>query len=145
MLRVPRPMTENADLANGASAAPEDSALRPAESDLHPADPADDLTGNTSGGSTVSSDAPAPDAPAPDAPAPDTPAPDTPAPDAAAPDAAAPVAALPGDSVPGDGAVEHDRPDVPDGMRTATTGREAAAARADTSDDRPTPTATPAD
>jgi hypothetical protein len=123
-------MTENADLANGASAAPEDSALRPAESDLHPADPADDLTGNTSGGSTVSSDAPAPDAPAPDAPAPDAPA---------------PVAALPGDSVPGDGAVEHDRPDVPDAMRTATTGREAAAARADTSDDRPTPTATPAD
>ena len=57
-------MTENADLENGAPAAPEDSALRPAGSDLHPADPADDLTGNTSGGSTVSSDAPAPDAPA---------------------------------------------------------------------------------
>ena len=117
--RVPRPMTENADLENGASAAPEDSALRPAESDLHPADPADDLTGNTPGGST-SSDAPARAAQAPDA-------------------------ALPGDSVPGDGAVEHDRPDVPDAMRTATTGREAAAARADTSDDKATPTATPAD
>ena len=113
-------MTENADLENGAPAAPEDSALRPAESDLHPADPADDLTGNTPSGSTDSSDAPAPDAPAPDA-------------------------ALPGDSVPGDGAVEHDQPDVPDAMRTATTGREAAAARADTSDDKPTPTATPAD
>ncbi len=122
--RVPRPMTENADLENGASAAPEDSALRPAESDLHPADPADDLTGNTPGGatgsSTDSSGAPAPDGPAPDA-------------------------ALPGDSVPGDGAVEHDRSDVPDAMRTATTGREAAAARADTSDDKPTPTAAPAD
>jgi hypothetical protein len=117
-------MTENADLANGASAAPEESALRPAESDLHPADPADDLTGDTEGGSTdsstESSDAPAPNDPAPDAP-------------------------LPGDSVPGDGAVEHDRPDVPDAMRTASTGRETATARADTSDDRPTPTATPAD
>ena len=117
-------MTENADLENGAPAAPEDSALRPAESDLHPADPADDLTGNTPGSATDSatdsSDAPPPDGPAPDA-------------------------ALPGDSVPGDGAVEHDGPDVPDAMRTATTGREAAAARADTSDDKPTPTATPAD
>ena len=108
-------MTENADLENGASAAPEDSALRPAESDLHPADPADDLTGNTPGGSTDGSDGPAPDA------------------------------ALPGDSVPGDGTVEHDRSDVPDAMRTATTGRETVAARADTSDDKPTPTAAPAD
>ena len=35
--------------------------------------------------------------------------------------------------------------DPVDDMRTATTGREAAAARADTSDDKPTPTATPAD
>jgi hypothetical protein len=117
-------MTENADLENGAPAAPEDSALRPAESDLHPADPADDLTGNTPGSATDSatdsSGAPPPDGPAPDA-------------------------ALPGDSVPGDGAVEHDGPDVPDAMRTATTGREAPAARADTSDDKPTPTATPAD
>ena len=107
-------MTENADVEN------EESALRPAESDLHPADPADDLTGNKPGDSADSSGAPAPDGPAPDA-------------------------ALPGDSVPGDGAVEHDRPDVPDAMRTATTGREAATARADTSDDKPTPTATPAD
>ena len=118
-------MTENADLENGASAAPEDSALRPAESDLHPADPADDLTGNTPGDSADSSDAPVPEAPVPDV--------------------AAPDAALPGDSVPGDGTVEHDRSDVPDAMRTATTGRETAAARADTSDDKPTPTAAPAD
>jgi hypothetical protein len=59
-------MTENA--------VPEDSALRPAESDLHPADPADDLTANT-----------------------------------------------------------------------AEYGREAAAARSDTSDDVPTPTETPGD
>jgi hypothetical protein len=59
-------MTENAS--------PHDSALRPAGSDLHPADPADDLTANTA---------------------------------------------------------EH--------------GRESAAARADTSDDVPTPTETPAD
>ena len=107
-------MTENADLEN------EDSALRPAESDLHPADPADDLTRDTDGSSRDGSDAPIPDDPAPDA-------------------------VLPGDSVPGDGAVDHDRPDVPDAMRTATTGREAATARADTSDDKPTPTATPAD
>lgn len=108
-------MTENPDLEN---AAPEDSALRPAGSDLHPADPADpadDLTANTSGGSAESGDAPDRDA------------------------------ALPGDSVPGDGAVEHDRPDVPDAMRTAATDRETAAARADTSDDRPTATATPVD
>ena len=124
-------MTENADLENGASAAPEDSALRPAESDLHPADPADDLTGNTPGDSADSSDAPVPaSAPVPEAPVPDV---------------AAPDAALPGDSVPGDGTVEHDRSDVPDAMRTATTGRETAAARADTSDDKPTPTAAPAD
>jgi len=123
-------MTENADLENGASAAPEDSALRPAESDLHPADPADDLTGNTPGDSADSSDAPVPEAPVPEAPVPDT---------------AAPDAALPGDSVPGDGTVEHDRSDVPDAMRTAATGRETAAARADTSDDKPTPTAAPAD
>jgi hypothetical protein len=87
-------MTENA--------APQDSALRPAESDLHPADPTDDLTANTTG-------------------------------------------ARPGDAAPGDGAVAHDPPDAPDAMRTATHGREAAAARADTSDERPTPTATPAD
>ena len=133
-------MTENADLENGASAAPEDSALRPAESDLHPADPADDLTGNTPGDSADSSDAPVPEAPVPEAPVPEAPVPEAPVPDVAAPDAA-----LPGDSVPGDGTVEHDRSDVPDAMRTATTGRETAAARADTSDDKPTPTAAPAD
>ena len=89
------------------NAAPQDSALRPAESDLHPADPTDDLTANTTGGTDA----------------------DT----------------LPGDATPGDGAVAHDPPDAPDAMRTATYGREAAAARADTSDERPTPTATPAD
>jgi hypothetical protein len=86
------------------NAAPQDSALRPAESDLHPADPTDDLTANTTTGDT-----------------------------------------LPGDAAPGDGAVAHDPPDAPDAMRTAACGREAAAARADTSDERPTPTATPAD
>lgn len=95
------------------TASPEDSALRPPESDLHPADPADDLTANTPG---------ADDDPAPD--------PDEP---------------LPGDTVPGDGSVAHDHPGQPDAMRTAAVGRETAAARADLSDDRPTPTATPAD
>jgi hypothetical protein len=107
-------MTENADGENAAPVAPEDSALRPAESDLHPADPTDDLTGNTPGGSAESGDAPD-------------------------------AAALSEDAVPGDGTVEHDPPNQPDAMRTAPTGREAAAARADTSDNRPTPTATPAD
>ena len=95
-------MTENAAPQDSA---PQDSALRPAESDLHPADPTDDLTANTTGGTD----------------------------------------ALPGDATPGDGAVAHDPPDEPDAMRTAAYGREAAAARADTSDERPTPTATPAD
>ena len=94
---------------------PEDSALRPAGSDLHAVDSADDLTGNTPGQAAESDDAPDPDD------------------------------ALPGDSHPGDGAVEHDPPNQPDAMRTAATGRESAAARADISDDRPTPTATPAD
>ena len=116
--------------------APEDSALRPAESDLHPADPTDDLTGNTPG-----------------------------ADDVRGPDPAAP---LPGDTLPGDGSVAHDRPEQPDAMRTAYRSSSASrqsrpaqpaeegdaalprhgrgtAVPADLSDDRPTPTATPAD
>jgi hypothetical protein len=108
-------MSENPDLETGTSAAPEDSALRPAGSDLHAADPTDDLTANTPGGSGEISDAPDP------------------------------ADTLPGDSHPGDGTIEHDPPNQPDAMRTAEVGREAAAARADTSDNRPTPTATPAD
>jgi hypothetical protein len=112
MTDTENPDLENPDLAN---AAPEDSALRPAESDLHAVDSTDDLTANTPGGAAESSDA------------------------------ADPADALPGDSHPGDGAVEHDPPNQPDAMRTAEQGREAAAARADTTDDKPTPTATPAD
>jgi hypothetical protein len=112
-------MTENA--------APQDSALRPAESDLHPADPADDLTGNTSAGAGPDERDAAPSAgdPLPGDPLPDDP--------------------LPDDRRPGDGSVRHDPPDEPDAMRTAAHGREAAAARADLSDDRPTPAASPAD
>jgi len=90
-------MTDNAD--------PQDSALRPAGSDLHPADPADDLTANTPSGATDDG-----------------------------PRDVAPAEPLPGDSVPGDGSVEHDAPHEPDAMRTATYGRESAAARADTAD-----------
>jgi hypothetical protein len=112
-------VTENGD--------PEDSALRPAESDLHPADPADDLTGNTPAGAGAGPDE------------------RVPADEPAAPGEPAPDEARSGDRIPGDGSVEHDRPDEPDAMRTVERGRETAAARADLSDDKPTPTATPAD
>lgn len=101
------------------TASPEDSALRPAESDLHPADTADDLTANTPGGDEDLGD----DIPADD---PD----DRP---------------LPGDRLPGDGTVDGGPPPQADAMRTFAVGRETAAAQADLSDERPTPTATPAE
>jgi hypothetical protein len=65
-------MTENATsgnaFADGGPPAPEDAALRPAGSDLHPADPADDLTANTTAGADDASEVPAPDGPLPAAP-----------------------------------------------------------------------------
>ena len=46
--------TENLETPTPGGGTP-DSALRPAESDLHPADPADDLTGNTPTGAGATS------------------------------------------------------------------------------------------
>jgi hypothetical protein len=110
---------------------PQESALRPARSDLHPADPADDTIDDPSSGS-----------PQPDSSALDTdPGADT---------------LLEDESVPGDGTVEPaDSPGdgtiAPppeagdaDRLQTAERGREAEAARANTSDSLPVPTETPA-
>ncbi len=109
---VPRVMTEN-------DTSPEDSALRPAGSDLRPADHPDDLTANTRGGRPDDESAP-----------PDDPV-DRP---------------LPGDRLPGDGTVDPgEQPHEADALRTAEYGREAEAARADTADGTAHPTPTPAD
>ena len=78
------------------------------------ADPADDLTGNTSGDAGGDG----PDGDGDDAPD-------------------------PGDAIPGDGSVGTALPPDVDAVRTAEKGRETEAARADTSDSVPRPTETP--
>jgi hypothetical protein len=114
-----------------------DSALRPAASDLHPADPTDDLSGNTPGGSTGTTTAE--DAGWPTEDAADGEALGTDLPDASGPDAP-----WPGDTVPGDGTVDPGRtaPEA-DALRTAEYGRESEEAAAVTSDSAPRPTETP--
>jgi hypothetical protein len=106
-----------------------ESALRPAGSDLHPADHPDDLTGNTPGADDTSDDGwPADDAADGDRLADELP--DT----------------LPGDSAPGDGTVEAPgSTETPDAMRTAEHGRESQDAAKITSDSAPQPTETPVD
>jgi hypothetical protein len=104
-----------------------ESALRPAGSDLHPADPADDLTGGTSDDGAADGGA----------------AEGWPADDAADGDRLADE--LP-DVLPGDGTIEpHGSTESPDALRTAVHGREAAAAAENTSDNAPQPTETLAD
>jgi hypothetical protein len=114
----------------------QDSALRPADSDLHPADPADDLSGNTPTGAGVTSLGDAGTAQADET--------GWPVEDAAVgehlggdvPDAAPPE----------DGSVERSRStESPDALRTAEYGRESAKAAGNTSDAAPTPTETPVD
>src|SRR4051794_32200639 len=82
------------------------------------ADPADDLTGNTSG--------------------------DPGGDDGAADEGAADYAPYPDDTIPGDGSVGTDLPPDVDAVRTAEKGRETEAARADNSDSTPTPRETTA-
>jgi len=122
-----------ADMETGGT---RDSALRPAGSDLHPADHADDLTGNTPGGDET------PPAESADWPAED--AADGEALAAELPDAPGPDVAWPGDTVPGDGTVDPGRqaPQA-DTLRTAEYGRESEDAAAVASDSVPTPTETP--
>jgi hypothetical protein len=125
-----------------------ESALRPAESDLHPADPTDDLTGSTpTGAGATSVDA------AGTAVEDET---GWPVEDAAVgdhlgselPDTARPTdggSEQDGRVAPG-GSVEQGRStETPDALRTAEYGRESAQAAADTSDAAPTPTETPPD
>jgi hypothetical protein len=113
-----------------------DSALRPAESDLHPADPADDLTGNTPTGAGVTSLGAA-----------DTAVEDEtgwPVEDAAVGEDLG--GDLPDAAPPEDGSVERSRStEAPDALRTAEYGRESERAAAVTSDAAPTPTETPMD
>jgi hypothetical protein len=116
-----------------------DSALRPAESDLHPADPSDDLTGNTPGSEEGTTDdgPPVPD----DAGWPSEDPADADALRAELPDADLP---LPGDAVPGDGTVDQGRsPEEADTLHTAEYGRESGEAAAVTSDSAPRPRETP--
>jgi hypothetical protein len=88
------------------------------------ADPADDLTGNTSG----------------------DPGGDDDGDDGAVGDGGdgGDGAPYPGDTIPGDGSVGRALPPDVDAVRTAETGRETEAARADTSDSTPTPRETTA-
>jgi hypothetical protein len=142
-----------ADMEDGAAPrGTRDSALRPAASDLHPADPADDLSGNTPGGGTgtpPAQDAGWPTEDAADGEAlgadlPDASSPDASSPDASGPDASGPDAPLPGDTVPGDGTVDPGRTaSEVDALRTAEYGRESEDAAAVTSDSAPRPTETP--
>jgi hypothetical protein len=108
-----------------------DSTLRPAESDLHPADPVDDLTENTPTGAGAAGTAVEDET-------------GWPVDDAAAgehlggdvPDAAPPE----------DSSVERSRStETPDALRTAEYGRESKRAAANTSDAAPMPTETPVD
>ena len=99
---------------------PQESALRPAHSDLHPADPADDALTDPSSGSAK------PDSDVLDA----EPAVDD---------------GLEESAEPGDGTLAPP-PEAGDAdrLQTAEWGRESEAARADTSDSAPVPTETPA-
>ena len=109
----------------------QDSALRPAGSDLHPADHADDLSGNTPGGAGT-------------APSEDAGWPTEDAADGEALGADLPDTHWPGDTVPGDGTVDPGQtaPEA-DALRTAEYGRESEEAAAITSDLAPMPTETP--
>src|SRR4051812_23965880 len=89
------------------------------------ADPADDLTGNTSGD-------------------PDGRGPDGGGDDGDGPDGEGDGAPDPGDAVPGDGTVGTGLPPDVDAVQAAEKGRETEAARADTSDSTPTPRETTA-
>ena len=111
---------------------PQESALRPAHSDLHPADPADDALTDPSSGS------PEPDSGVLDA---------EPAVDDGLEESAEPGDGTvePGTRSPGDGTLAPP-PEAGDAdrLQTAEWGRESEAARADTSDSAPVPTETPA-
>jgi hypothetical protein len=106
---------------------------------LHPADATDDLTGNTEGGGPEPPGLPREGGPAG-------------GPDSTQPDLTDDAADLTDgaretdDHTPGDGTLGSRPPrgDV-DAMRTVARGREAEAARADTSDSAPTPTETHTD
>jgi hypothetical protein len=111
----------------------EESALRPAGSDLHPGDPHDDFTGGTDDDAAhgTAEEWPGDDWPGDDAAAGDRLGDDLPD-------------TLP-EVLPGDGTVEpRGSTESPDALRTAEYGRESEAAAEIVSDDAPRPTETPA-